>query len=305
MKKYLIILLFSLFTFEFIAAQTKRLRRDDLSVTVHVSVVSLPGNYFRYYYVFENSSRSKQSMDALSIDLNDERVRYGGTVQNYVPPKGKNWGQFASYGEKLMISAEYDTTGKDVLELPPRSALLPGEKISFSLESMGLPSIGTFWAGGWAKWFFSKEQKDSLIADGYPESDLTATDNNFFKGITIVPKLQPRSFNSIDFLDTLYSYTYRTFTLGWLIVKKENEKKQSNEIVKGLMNYLDDTRVQLVKNKIEKAKEQLREFIEKVDEYYHENDKDYYKEKSRNSYLTKEAYILLKYNAEYLIGKLK
>ncbi|MCL4549641.1 MAG: hypothetical protein M1495_13840 [Bacteroidetes bacterium] len=182
--------------------------------------------------------------------------------------------------------------------------LLPNHQISgFVIYSKGLPSIIRFHLSG-----------DIPIPELSEEPDSVENDNifeNSFKGWTVGPKDPPTQFVPVEFLDTLKSYLRQAYSLKWIVDKKENEKEKHDKekekdsgIVKELTKYLVKAREHLIKNKIKEAKKQLKEFVEKVENYY-ENDRDEEKERSEHGYLTSEAYALLKYNAEYLIQQLK
>src|SRR5208283_2405776 len=136
------------------------------------------------------------------IELNDDWSENGGSLRNSVAPKEKDWGDFPTVGQKMRWVTNYDTTGLDFLELPPRSAILPGEKLSFSFEAQGLPGIGRFWAAGWAPWFYSEDTEDSLLNEGYTDSDLHPTDDQYFQGSAIVKVIPPVPFVPLNFLDT-------------------------------------------------------------------------------------------------------
>lgn len=185
----------------------------------------------------------------------------------------------------------------------------PGETVdSLEINSVGLPSI--------RKVTFSISIED--VIDQLPDlEDTTSTMTESqrdsiltslaYTTWTVGPNVYADDISFVGILDSIKSYTERSAILKWIVVKKEDdkEKEKGREIVKELMKYLDKAREHLVKNKIKEAKKQLKEFVEKVEENYHENDKDEEKEKSEHSYLTSEAYALLKYNAEYLIQQLK
>lgn len=176
--------------------------------------------------------------------------------------------------------------------------LLPNHRISgFTIYSKGLPSIIQFYLSG-----------DIPIPELTEEPDSVENDNifeNSFKGWTIGPSGPPTLFIPLDFLDSLKSYINQSFSLGWISDKKEkDDKDKESKIVKELIKYLDNARAQIVKNKIKEAKKKLEEFVKKVEEYYDKSKKEDKGKEERGSF-TSEAYALLKYNAEYLIGQLK
>jgi hypothetical protein len=301
-------------TFEMIKAQEKRIRRDELVVRVQVAVMRRDSGYFRFRYVLKSDPSSKQSMTAAIVELNDKMFKRGGTLRNIVPPKEKNWGEFPDVGEKMSWVTYYDTTGIDVLEFPPRSVILPGEQLSFSFEAKGLPGIGHFWAEGWAPWYFTEQQEDSLIRAGYPEEDLHPTDEKFFKGVTIVRKNPPDSFVHLAFLDTLLSYTRQSAELGWLGRERDedcdNDERPQDGIVKNIEQRLQKAKRELVRRDTAQTRKELEKLVQKVERIWKRSEEDEKKhrkdkwEKRDQLIMTSEAYALLKYNTEYLIDRL-
>ncbi len=287
---------FVIFSESAVSQIVKRIRRDDIIVTVRVNVMNLPDGYFRYSYFFENSQMSHQTMSSATVELGDNWVEYGGTLRNVIPPKEKDWGQFPSVGRKMWWNAQYDTTGKDDLRRVPISAILPGEHLSFSFECKGLPTIGHFWAAGWAPWFFTEGERDSLIAEGYPEEELHDTDDKALKGRTVVPKFPPSPFICIVFLDTLISYKHHADTLGWLA---------DDNFVNELDNGLNNARKHLVKGDSVNCAKELQTFQDKVQKEYEKTQHDEKNNKPRDKrFVTSEGYALLYFNTQYLLDRL-
>jgi hypothetical protein len=302
------------------AYSQKRIVRDDLTVLVHVKVVPLPEDYFRFEYSLENSPTSHQSMSVFALELNDDWIKYGGSVRNVMPPKEKDWGEFPSVKRKMSWVAYYDTTGLDIIERAPRSAIIPGENLSFSFQAKGLPGIGLFWAEGWAPWSFSREQKDSLIREGYDWEKSRALDENYSKGVTVVRRSPPNPFVHLTFLDTLLSYTRQSAELGWLAPLTglgrhrdddcDEDERPDDGVTKNIDKRLQKAKKELSKGDSLKARKELEKLVEKLErtwkrsqeqEKKHKQEK---KEKRDDVILTSEAYALLKYNTEYLIDRL-
>ena len=111
--------------------------------------------------------------------------------------------------------------------------------------------------------------------DGFP--------SNYVRRETVVPGKLSDTFIQLNFLDTLISYKHQALSLGWI----DNE-----DIANSLDSKLDNTKKNLASGDNTAAKNILRAFIYEV-------------EAQNGKQLTSEAYALLKYNAEYLINRLK
>lgn len=282
MKNLSFFFLLSLVVLQLGQAQDKRLRRDDLSVQVKVKVTQLDSGYFRYQFTVENSTFSHQSLVGFFIDLNDEWTEYGGTVRNVLAPSEKDWGTYPTVGKQMRWVTYYDTTGLDALEWMPLSAIQAGEHLSFSFESKGLPTLGHFWAEGWAPWYFTEQQRDSLLLEGYPESDLQLRDENFLKGTTVVRGAPSATLLPIQFLDTLNSYISQSCSLGWI-------KDQSTATK--YLSYFESAKTGLQHNHVEPVCTTLKQVLHEVNV-------------DSLSNLTSEAYALIRYNTEYLLRQL-
>ena len=314
----LIYLLFAIIIYTSSDSQTKRLRRNDLDVRIKISVSGSPDTSIQYLYIFSNSAKSHQSMAKAIIDLQDDYKDNGGTIKNIRAPKEKDWGDFPDVGNKMRWIEQYDTTGKDILERPPRSSVAPGEQISFSFECLGLPSFGHFWAAGWAPWYFTQDVEDSLLRGGYPEYDLHPTDSLYFTGLTVVPRLPFANFDASLWLDTLLSYTHQSVDLGWLGKNRdddcENDENPQDGIEKNIERRLMMAQRDLQHSDSVKARRDIQMLVDKIDRIWkrgqieekkHEHDRgDWWQHRKDWVIMTSEAYALLKYNTEYLIDRL-
>jgi hypothetical protein len=248
-------------------------------------------NVFKYAYHISSSKDSKQNIYEFFLE-------YDARVDSILSPF--NWdGRESSVRKKIIswgsIDSAYDILPNNVLG-------------GFDLISRGLPAIQKYYLRGYTEPLsFSEGEAPDL-------SQIRNWDifENSFKGWTIGPSNPPYPFVPLDFLDTLKIYVNKSYSLKWIIDKKEDdkekgdkEKEKGSKLVKELMKYLDKAREQLVKNKIKEAKKQLKEFIKEVEEYYKKSSEEGEKEKVGHYYFSSEAYALLKYNAEYLIEQLK
>ena len=262
--------------------QEHRFHRDNLLVAPQATLVSLDSGYFRFHYSFVSDSSSVQSMVSVAVELNDEWREDGGSLRNAVAPTEKDWGESPHVGEKVRWFAQYDTTGIDILELAPHAAILRGERLSFSFEAEGLPGIVRFWSEGWAPWFFNEDEIDSLLQEGYPESDLHAADENFLTGYTIGRRSTPNPFEGITFIDTITSYINQGRSLGWILDQPTASKYST---------LFDSARGKLQANQIIRTRAKLDTVLMNV-------------HSDSSAHLTSEAYALLRFNTEYLLKML-
>jgi hypothetical protein len=257
-------------------------------------------------------------MEKAILEYADKSQNHGGTIQNITPPSERDWGAFPVTGRKMAWIVGYDTTGRDVLEKPPINSIAPGDHISFSFECKGLPTIGHFWAAGWAPWYFSQEAEDSLLREGYPEYDLHPSDSLYFSGLTVVPRLPLSAFDASAILDALYSYAHQSAHLGWLGANRDddcdNDEHPQDGIEKNIERRLMMAQRHLRDGDSVKARMDLQQLINKVDRIWkrsqqednkHDHDKgDRLRDRKDRVIMTSEAYALLKYNTEYLIDRL-
>ncbi|MDA8104786.1 MAG: hypothetical protein M0Z71_05345 [Nitrospiraceae bacterium] len=197
--------------------------------------------------------------------------------------------------------------------------LKPGQSLSgFILYSYGLPGIRDFKADPSfdvneyypsVDSLTSQEEVDALLA-GIEQDESSVS----FKGKTIGPTAPPADFKPIIFLDYIVSLKKQSYNLGWLIQCEDDGKGKEEGEEEGIMKSLDkklaNAREKLVKGDIEEVVEMLNSFIHEVEALY-KGDKEEKKEKSdkhdadkEHGHITSEAYALLKYNTQYLVGKL-
>jgi hypothetical protein len=164
---------------------------------------------------------------------------------------------------------------------PDTTDIGPGESMAgFSFRSGGLPSI--------VKGYFSGNAV-SLAFTGEPPSlmeellaPLRVFPNDQVIRSTVGPMTPATPFNSLIFLDTLASYTTGSRSLGWIKDQPTADK---------YLTYFSSARAKLVQGDSVGARTPVQQVLRDVDI-------------DSSSTLTSEAYALLKYNTEYLVGKL-
>lgn len=295
------------------------------SVDIKCRVHSTPSNgLFFYNYKIKNDISSTGNLFEFDINISSANYKVTDTVglifrnelvrtffrRKYDLIKGKvipvgislvpdGWDGSASLATLGINFSGFPevTPGKSIDSIEINCRSLPSiRKVTFSIAKDTvidqLPSL---------------EDTTSTMTEAQMDSILASLD---YVTWTVGPNVYPDDISLSGIVDSIKSYTKRSSVLGWIVDKKDDdkenqEKEKDGKLVKELIKYLDKAREQLAKNKIKEAQKQLKEFVEKVEENYHENDRDEEKEKKEHGYLTSEAYALLKYNAEYLIGKLK
>ncbi len=242
------------------------LTQDNIKVTVNAAVNKSDSGY-TYNYLVQNLSGSTQEIYLIDFQLNID------TLTANFPPQG--WDSVESF----------DLFGFEDLEFPgtsPQNHFIKiGDSASCGFKSYYLPSIINLYAQAY-------NETPSLI-DTVEGHVITFNDlyenilTNSKKSSTIGPSNLFYSLNVEESLDTLISYKHRALSLGWI---------DNQGIVNSLDSKLDNARKKLVSGDSTAAKNILNAFVNEV-------------EAQKGKHLTSEAYALLKYNAEYLMDKLK
>jgi hypothetical protein len=261
-------------------AQCQPDRGNKLTTVVRASTV--PGGAvgcLKYSYTVINAPSSPQTLETYRLAV-DGISKEQGTYANFIAPQSKKW-YFDINEDHGLLSG---TAASRILDLPPENGLAPGESMTFSFESKGLPAIQPFWATGWTK-PLSEDERDSLRALGFSDDEISPSDwrDNAYRGFTVAPQLPPERFDSLAFLDTLISYKHQAFALGW--IKEEG-------IVTSLDAKLEAARPQIIADR-PSAKNILQSFVNELEAL-----------NTQGNQITGEAYALLKFNAQYLISKL-
>jgi hypothetical protein len=153
--------------------------------------------------------------------------------------------------------------------------IFPGSTLSgFNYESEALPSIKTYYAEGWITIPQLTYEPDSIIGGNVLESAK--------QGTTIGPADPPTPFVPLDFLDTLIGYITQSRTLGWI-----KDQAAANKY----LDYFASAKRDLQQNLNAPAWLTLKKVLRDVDV-------------DSTSLLTSEAYALIRFNTEYLLGQL-
>lgn len=147
----------------------------------------------------------------------------------------------------------------------------------FQISSSGLPFIADYVVQG----YFPTPS----IEFGEEEPVIIGSMNtyeNSKKGKTIGPACSPDPFVPVAFLDTLISYTNQSRALGWITNQPTADKYEG---------YFSRAQAELQRNDIRGARVFLDQVLRDV-------------QSDSGVSLTSEAYALLRYNTEYLLGQL-
>ncbi|MCP9291949.1 FIMAH domain-containing protein [Gracilimonas sediminicola] len=250
-------------------------RPDKAKGELKVNVIqSSDSAVYIFKYNIKNSETSEQVLASFSIALKDGSF-YTKTVDS---PENKKW-----YVDGLNKGFITGSAASKFIELPPENGLKPGESISISFSSEGLPAIHDFYTRGFAP-PITFELLDTLYAQGYTDEEIFLDwKEESYKGITISPKEWPEDFDTSTFIDSLDSYQHRSCEeLGWIT---------NQGICNSLQVKLRNVRRHLERDKPKQARNVLHAFINQV-------------EAQRGKHITEEGYALLYFNAEYLLDKL-
>ena len=226
---------------------------------------------YRYSYSLSLLPSSQQYLESFAVD-------YSANIQQKQKPANR-WDIF-DYSKQHRIdwtNSNIDTTGlrTDTTDIGPGGSLG-----GFSYKSFGLPTIVNSYSQGNAP---------GLAFTGEPPSKMEELlalildfPNNTVIQVTLGPEDPPSPFDGINFLDILASYTTRSRSLGWIKDQPTADK---------YLAYFSLARDKLVQGDSVGARTSLQQVLRDVDIDSIAN-------------LTSEAYALLKYNTEYLVGKL-
>lgn len=144
----------------------------------------------------------------------------------------------------------------------------------FSFLSRGLPSIGDYSARGWV---------ELPNADVEPDSTIGGEEWRKGKsGSTVVPIDPPMPFVPTEFLDTLSSYVTRSTILGWI---------NDQQVAQKYVSYFATAIGNIENNDLTSARTGLLHVLQEATA-------------DSATYLSDEAYALVRYNTEYLLGQL-
>ncbi|MGA9365201.1 MAG: hypothetical protein WBW16_12620 [Bacteroidota bacterium] len=265
---------------------------------IHASIMRDNDSVYYYYaYTLANDFTSAGKIDELEIDIS----RKPGTIE--IDTIGLRFESYGFTGRSFRRNFPFSKgkiTPVGFLATPEKwvggltnnstatffngesNAILPGQSLAgFEIMSKGLPSIRRCIVSPFFDFdsLFSEERFPS--EEDIPNTDSIQNAVKFY-GWTVGPTAPPIDFIATVWLDTLASYTFQSRPLGWITNQAAADK---------YLSYFSSARAKLVQGDSVGARTVLQQVLRDVDI-------------DSTANLTSEAYALLKYNTEYLVGKL-
>lgn len=226
---------------------------------------------FIYSYTVQNDEGAEQRLFSIGVEHHSSITEI--TVPNDEWSVGKfTWAPIVDWAHTLAAPSGVGT---------PRTGIAPSSSENgYSFKSSGFPTIVTSYSEGEVKpLVFPQEpplEIDELLRP------ISEWPNNTVQEKTIGPKDPPEPFILENFLDTLTNYQIQSCELGWI---------PNPGICRSLQANLDNVKRQLEQGRTQTAANNLEAFLSEV-------------EAIREQHLSPEAYALLRYNGEYLLGKI-
>ena len=243
-------------------------------VDMHVSVTHNLAGDFYFVYAISNRQNSQEACDDFTLLVVDSLITHN--ITKITAPTNKKW--FVDGSELGFISG---TAAGQFVNFPiaPQDAIFPGESISISFSSPGLPSIMTYYAESYAL-PLTTDENDSLHALGYTDKQIMPRwEDDSYKNLTVAPNTDLLKLLPLILLDTLINYTTQSRTLGWITNQATTDKYS---------NYFTTAKTLITFGHNDSGRDTLQTVITNAI-----ND-------STNN-ITSEAYALLRFNAEYLL----
>ena len=276
----------------------------NVILSAKVSYSSSTGFYY-YNYTLTNDSKNKGDLWYFEIDItrSPNSVMYDtiglrfanyfeeGQFRRYYPPANKlvesiglptlpnlNWTADIEHNSvaNFAVGLPFVKPQSTVTNLVMMSKALPGIR---AITAYPYFNVGEFYPDIDQD---TSEVQDSIYNLIYAYVDSMKNVVNYH-GWTIGPTAPPLIFSAGSWIDTLISYKHRSFALGWI---------DTQGIASSLDSKLDNAKTKLAAGDTTAAKNILNAFVNEV-------------EAQNGKHLTSEAYALLKYNAEYLIRRMK
>ncbi|TSA18544.1 hypothetical protein D4R75_11130, partial [bacterium] len=163
-------------------------------------------------------------------------------------------------------------------ETSSSQAVKPGKSINIALMSKRLPSIVRFYGQGQRP---ALEATPANVDPNAGSQFITDLLSNSFQGVTIGPTDTLSPFIPLNFLDTLGEYTTQSRSLGWIKDQPTSDK---------YVGYFSSAKASLLQNNTASARATLQRVLLDVNV-------------DSTANLTSEAYALIRYNTEYLLGR--
>ncbi len=226
-----------------------------MNVSIHCTV-SKSGNLYTYNYSCSNQSMSEQSV---------ENVYIGGLedTSSDFAPSGWQASSSSYVGGRFFYSKSFDIRG----------TISPGGNLGgFRTVSFVPPAVVKYYVQGF-------RDHGQMATDAEYRNDILT---NSVTGCTIGTRDTTIAVGTLQWLDTLTSYTTQSRSLGWIKDQATADK---------YTGYFSSAKTSLQQNNIGATRSTLQQVLQDVNT------------DSTNS-LTSEAYALIRYNTEYLLAQL-
>jgi hypothetical protein len=248
--------------------------RNKAQVDFHPTITHDFSGGFMYSYQVTSRESSEEVFDTFRLLIVDSMLT--NNITKIASPSNKKW--YIDGSKRGFISG---SAANRFIEIPPSDGLAPGEYMTVSFASTGLPAITTCYAQSFSL-PLSESEDDSLHALGYTDAQISPKwMNNSFRNQTVAPNTGLLNLLPLTFLDTLTSYTIQSLAFGWI----KNQVTANN-----YLGYFSSVKAQLQSNNIPAARSTLQTVLTNAIS-------------DSKSNLTSEAYALIYYNTEYLITK--
>jgi len=237
--------------------------------------VAKEGEVFRFTYTVSLLPTSQQYLSSFMVS-------HPAPILNPSKPNVRwSQGEFAQYKVWDWSNSLMDPSGL----WTPTTDVAPGGSMSgFSFRSIGLPTTVSSYMEGNAPLLAFTAEPPQLLYDLLDTIDVFSY--NTVVRRTLGPRDPPTPFKSLTFLDTIKSYVIQSRTLNWITTQAAANKYTT---------LIDSAQSHLAANPPERgiAKAKLDSVLLSV----HPD--------STAGLITSEAYALLRFNAEYVLTKLR
>jgi len=217
--------------------------------------VEKSNNNFNYLYTVGNHPASKQKIEWIGIEGIEDPSGH------YAPSP---WTSGTSVIGGRRFSVEFEKA---------RSMIKPGQTLSgFITQSVALPTIAKYYLQGYSGTVCCNTQEQAR------HNILT----NSVRGCTLGTRDTLITFGTLEWCDTLTSYTTQSRSLGWITTQATADK---------YLAYFNSAQSSLQQSNVASARTTLQQILNSVNV-------------DSSSTLSSEAYALLRYNTEYLLTTL-
>jgi len=233
---------------------------NQLNVTSKADV-GISNSLFVYNYTWFNDSSSRQRIQRFYLE---------GIRSICSPIKPEKW-LFGAWPDTPVVGWNSLVYWDEMIK--------PGNNRSgFGLSCIGLPTIVSYYVQGNRPIARATENEPEITTEEYRSNIFI----NSVHGFTIGPKDPPSTFDGLNFIDTLNSYTTQSRTLGWIKYQLTANK---------YTGLFDSAKSQLQRDAIRATRATLDTVLANAN-------------RDSSSTLSSEAYALIYFNTEYLLNQL-